>query len=94
MGKLLKCFGLLFYKKENCSEIYLPATTDTRFTAPYFGTEMGAESAYYSKADFCCPGMFSFPELEIYMVYFFSHKLCSVVFFEQRLLLTMHLKKK
>lgn len=49
MGKLLKFFGLLFYRKKNCSEIHLPAATDTCFTAPHFGTEIGAESAYYSR---------------------------------------------
>lgn len=52
--------------------MHLSAATDNYFTAPYFGTEIGAESAYYSKVDFCCPGMFSIPELEIYTVSFFS----------------------
>lgn len=71
-GKTFENFQLTVLKNENCSEIHLPATTDNCFTAPYFGTKIGAESAYYNKVDFCCPGMFNIPELEICSFFLFT----------------------
>lgn len=37
----------------------------------YFGTEMSTEPAYYSRVDFCCPVIFTAPELEICTVSYF-----------------------